>query len=66
MGIRDTQCVKTHIFVQKLNFEEILLINLFEFLRQNSEIAVDPQMHQIFDFSYQKSRIRDKNCVFEN
>ena len=65
MGIRDTQCVKTHIFVQKFIFWEILLINLFEFLRQNSEI-VDPQMHQIFDFSYQKSRIRDKNCVFEN
>ena len=32
-----SQCVKTLILVQKLLFEKLLLVNLFEFLRQNSE-----------------------------
>ena len=58
------QCVKTHVFVQKFIFKKVLLVNLFEFLCRKSEL-LDPQMHEIFGFSSQKSRFWDKDCILE-
>ena len=53
-----SQCVKSHIFVQKLNFVKIWQIISLEFLRQNSIISLilDSKIHQVFEFLRQKSR----------
>ena len=50
------QCVKTHILVQKLLFNKMLLVNLFVLLRPifNNNCGIfPPQKFQIFEFSCQ-------------
>ena len=46
-----SHCVKSHIFVQKLNYDEILQVILFEFCAKIQQYSwiLDSKMHQILE-----------------